>query len=279
MKKPFIRIIPRLDIKNGHLIKGINLEGLRVLGDPINFAELYYTQGADEICYIDNVATLYGTNNLSKFVTRTAKNIFVPLTVGGGISSIKDIENMLNAGADKVSINSAAVDNNKLIYDASRLFGSSTISVNLEYVEFNGKQYVTKANGRDIVNINPVNWAKKVESLGAGEINITSVNYEGLQQGFDIKNINKISKNLNIPVLAHGGCGNPEDVLELVKKTNVSGVVIASFFIITQFQDLKFKSKIGNTNFLENFKKGNTELDLINKIKKTLSREGFNVRN
>ena len=122
---------------------------------------MYYTQGADEICYIDNVATLYGTNNLSKFVTRTAKNIFVPLTVGGGISSIKDIENMLNAGADKVSINSAAVDNNKLIYDASRLFGSSTISVNLEYVEFNGKQYVTKANGRDIVNINPVNWAKK----------------------------------------------------------------------------------------------------------------------
>ena len=280
MKKPFIRIIPRLDIKNGHLIKGINLEGLRVLGDPINFAELYYTQGADEICYIDNVATLYGTNNLSKFVTRTAKNIFVPLTVGGGISSIKDIENMLNAGADKVSINSAAVDNNKLIYDASRLFGSSTISVNLEYVEFNGKQYVTKANGRDIVNINPVNWAKKVESLGAGEINITSVNYEGLQQGFDIKNINKISSNLNIPVLAHGGCGNPEDVLELVKKTNVSGVVIASFFhynAISRFK--KFKSKIGNTNFLENFKKGNTELDLINKIKKTLSREGFNVRN
>ena len=106
-------------------------------------------------------------------------------------------------------------------------------------MEFNGKQYVTKANGRDIVNINPVNWAKKVESLGVGEINITSVNYEGLQQGFDIKNINKISSNLNIPVLAHGGCGNPEDVLELVKKTNVSGVVIASFFIITQFQDLK----------------------------------------
>ncbi len=280
MKKPFIRIIPRLDIKNGHLIKGINLEGLRVLGDPINFAELYYKQGADEICYIDNVATLYGTNNLSKFVTRTAKNIFVPLTVGGGIRSIKDIENMLNAGADKVSINSAAFDNNKLIYDASRLFGSSTISVNLEYVEFNGKQYVTKANGRDIVNINPVNWAKKVESLGAGEINITSVNYEGLQKGFDIKNINKISRNLNIPVLAHGGCGNPEDVLELVKKTNVSGVVIASFFhynAISRFK--KFKSKIGNTNFLENFKKKNIELDLINKIKKILLREGINVRN
>ena len=155
-----------------------------------------------------------------------------------------------------------------------------TSILNLEYVEFNGKQYVTKANGRDIANIDPVNWAKKVESLGAGEINITSVNYEGLQKGFDVKNINKISRNINIPVLAHGGCGSPDDVLELVKKTNVSGVVIASFFhynAISRFK--KFKSKIGNTNFLENFKEGNTKLDLINTIKKTLSKKGFNVIN
>ena len=280
MRKPFFRIIPRLDIKNGHLIKGINLEGLRVLGDPINFANLYYNQGADEICYIDNVATLYGTNNLSKFITRTAKNIFVPLTVGGGIRSISDIESMLNAGADKVSINSAAVDNSKFIYKASRLFGSSTISVNLEYIDFKGKSFITKSNGRDLVPINPVDWAKKAETLGAGEINITSVNYEGLQKGFDIKNINKICKNIKIPVLAHGGCGDPKHVLELAQKTNVSGVVIASLFhynSITRFK--KFKSKLGNTNFLDNLNFQKKNLNLIKKIKTILLNKGFNVRN
>ncbi len=279
MKKPFFRIIPRLDIKNGHLIKGINLEGLRVLGDPINFANLYYKQGADEICYIDNVATLYGTNNLSKFITRTAKNIFVPLTVGGGIRSIVDIEKMLNSGADKISINSAAVDNSNLIYKASRLFGSSTISVNLEYIDFKGKSFITKSNGRDHVAINPVDWAKKVESLGAGEINITSVNYEGLQKGFDIKNINKISKNINIPILAHGGCGDPKDVLELAQNTNVSGAVIASFLhynSISRFK--KFKSKVGNTDFLNNLSGIKKNFDLIKKIKSTLKIKGFNVR-
>lgn len=279
MNKPFFRIIPKLDIKNGHLIKGINLEGLRVLGDPINFANLYYSQGADEICYLDNVATLYGTNNLSKFITRTAKNIFVPLTVGGGIKSIKDIEKMLNSGADKVSINSAAVDNSKLIYNASRLFGSSTISINLEYLEFEGKLFITKSNGRDIVRINPSDWAKKIESLGAGEINITSVNYEGLQKGFDIRNINKISKNISIPVLAHGGCGDSKDVLNLAQNTNVSGVMIASFFhynSISRFK--KFKSKIGNTNFLNSVNEDKKRLNLIKEIKNTLSKKGFNVR-
>jgi cyclase len=279
MRKPFFRIIPRLDIKNGHLIKGINLEGLRVLGDPINFANLYYNQGADEICYVDNVATLYGTNNLSQFITRTAKNIFVPLTVGGGIRSISDIEKMLNAGADKISINSAAVDNSDLIYKASRLFGSSTISVNLEYIDFKGKSFITKSNGRDHVSINPVDWAKKVESLGAGEINVTSVNYEGLQKGFDIKNINKISKNIKIPILAHGGCGDPKDVLELAQNTNVSGAVIASYFhynSISRFK--KFKSKVGNTDFLDNLSGNKKKFNLIKKIKSTLKIKGFNVR-
>ena len=142
------------------MIKGINLEGLRVLGDPSDFVNLYYKQGADEICYLDNVATLYGTNNLSKFITRTAKNIFVPLTVGGGIKTLYDIENMLNAGADKISINSAGIENTKLIYNASRLFGSSTISINIEFVNFKEKTFITKSSGRDIVFINPAEWAK-----------------------------------------------------------------------------------------------------------------------
>tara|TARA_B100000989_G_scaffold298044_1_gene285854 strand:+ start:1702 stop:2544 length:843 start_codon:yes stop_codon:yes gene_type:complete len=279
MKKSFFRVIPRLDIKNGNLIKGINLEGLRVLGDPINFAKLYYEQGADEICYLDNVATLYGTNNLSKFVTRTAKSIFVPLTVGGGIKSLNDIEKMLNSGADKVVFNSSAVSDSKIIYDAARLFGSSTISINIEFINFKKKTFITKSNGRDIVFIDPSKWAKKVESLGAGEINITAVNYEGLQNGFDIDNINKFSKNIKVPVLAHGGCGNLKHVVELAQKTNVSGVIIASYFHYNSMMRFKkFKTKIGNTNFLDNLKLKKKKTNLIKEIKTTLYKKGFNVR-
>lgn len=246
----------------------------------MNFADLYYQEGADEICYVDNVATLYGTNNLLKFVSRTAQNIFVPLTVGGGIKSLSDIENMLNSGADKVSINSAAVNNNKFIYSASRLFGSSTISVNIEFINFKGKTFITTSNGRDIVFIDPVEWAKRVESLGAGEICLTSVNYEGLQIGFDIKNIKKISKNIKIPVLAHGGCGNSDHVLDLAESTNVSGVVIASYFHYNAVASLKkFKTKIGNTNYLDNLNYVKKQKNFIREIKTKLSKKGYNVRN
>ena len=170
MKKKIIRIIPKLDIKNGNLIKGINLEGLRVLGNPIHFAENYYNQGADEIMYLDNVATLYGTNNLTKFVKNTAKKIFIPLTVGGGIRSLKEIEQMLKNGADKISINSAAIDNLNLIKEASKVFGSSTIVSNVECVKINNKYLISKSNGRDLVNKDPYDWSRKLEDSGLGEI-------------------------------------------------------------------------------------------------------------
>ena len=169
MKNNTIRIIPKLDIKNGLLIKGINLEGLRVLGNPYEFAEFYYKSGADEICYIDNVATLYGTNNLQKFVTLTSENIFVPLSVGGGIKTIKDIELMLNSGADKVSINSAAIDDINFINDAAKRFGSSAIVTNIETIKINDKYFISKSSGRDIVKINPVSWAKKFKTTVLGK--------------------------------------------------------------------------------------------------------------
>ena len=137
--KNFIRIIPKLDIKNGMLIKGINLEGLRVLGNPYNFATYYYNNLADEICYIDNVATLYGTNNLSGFISDTARNIFVPISVGGGIKSIEDIERIFKAGADKVCINSAAINNPKFLHQASRIFGSANITIIIEYIKIKNK--------------------------------------------------------------------------------------------------------------------------------------------
>ena len=194
MNKNPIRIIPFLDIKNGLLIKGINLEGLRVLGKASNFSNHYYKSGADEICYIDNVATLYGTNNLSKFISETANNIFIPLSVGGGIKTLEDIKKMLSAGADRVCINSAAIDNINLLKQASRIFGSANITIIIQSIKVNKKYYISKSSGRDLIKINSIDWAQKVQDYGAGEIILTSVNNEGLKKGFDIALINKVSQ-------------------------------------------------------------------------------------
>ncbi len=277
IKKP-IRIIPVLDIKNGVLIKGINLEGLRVLGIPRNFANYYYTSGADEIVYIDNVATLYGTNNLSKFITETAKNIFIPLSVGGGIRTLKDIEEMLTAGADKVCINSSIIDNVKNLKIASRKFGSSNITVIIQSIKIGNKYFISKSNGRDLIKVNPIDWAKKVEQYGAGEIIITSINQEGLRTGFDINLTDKISKKVKIPVIAHGGAGNFKDVLNVINQTNISGVAIASMFHYEAINNFpKPYPKVGNTNFIMNYKKKNTN-NTIKNLKIYLSKRGIKVR-
>lgn len=276
--KKVIRIIPKLDIKNGNLIKGINLEGLRVLGDPISFAKNYYNQGADEIIYLDNVATLYGTNNLTKFVRNTAKKIFIPLTVGGGIKNLNDIEQMLKNGADKISINSAAIDNIQLIRKASKVFGSSTIVSNIECIKIKDKYYISKSNGRDLVNIDPVVWAKKLEDYGIGEIILTSVNSEGLQKGFDIELTKKVSNKVKVPIIAHGGAGNFQHVLDVIKKTNVSGVSISSLFHYDIFMNFSYKrKKIGNFYFLENSKKKKS-LNNLKRLKLFLKKENISVR-
>tara|TARA_B100000795_G_scaffold248514_1_gene215434 strand:- start:2356 stop:3195 length:840 start_codon:yes stop_codon:yes gene_type:complete len=278
MKKKIIRIIPKLDIKNGNLIKGVNLEGLRVLGDPISFAENYYNQGADEIIYMDNVATLYGTNNLTKFIKNTAKKIFIPLTVGGGIKSLNDIEQMLKNGADKISINSAAIDNIKIIKKASRVFGCSTITSNIECIKIKGKYYISKSNGRDLVNIDPVIWAKKLEDSGIGEIVLTSVNFEGLQKGFDIALTKKITNVIKVPVIASGGAGNFKHILDVIKKTNISGVSASSLLHYDTYMIFPFnKNKVGNFNFLENSTKKKS-FNNLKRLKLFLKRNGVNVR-
>lgn len=278
MEKNLIRIIPKLDIKNGLLIKGINLEGLRILGSPYNYAKSYYKQGADEIIYLDNVATLYGTNNLKKFVKETAKNLFIPLTVGGGIKSLEEIEKMLNNGADRVTINSSAIDDINFIKKASKRFGSSTIISSIEYTKIKNKHFITKSNGRDLVNIDPYIWAKKLEDFGSGEIILTSINQEGTQSGFDISMINKISKNVKIPVIAHGGAGNFKDVYDVIQKTNVRGVAIASLFHYNNIIKGNFKNiKVGNTLYLENAKIENKKISIIKKLKLFLKKRGVNV--
>ena len=279
MNKNFIRIIPRLDIKNGNLIKGINLEGLRILGDPYNFSSLYSDLGADEISYLDNVATLYGTNNLTKFISKTAKNMFIPLSVGGGIKSLKDIEEMLKSGADKVLINSAAIENIKLIKDASRIFGSSTICSTIETLKYKNKYFVLKSHGRDITNKKIVDWALRLQDFGAGEISITSVDKDGLGEGYDVDIIRKISKKLTIPTIAHGGCGNIDQIIKLVSNTNISGVMIASYlhyYYAPKFKKIKFK--FGNTAYYDALKKKIKFNNLILKIKKKLKLKNFNVR-
>ena len=278
MNKKFIRIIPKMDIKNGLLIKGINLDGLRILGDPYNFAEQYYKSGADEIFYIDNVASLYGTNNLSKFVTKTSKNLFVPLSVGGGIHRLSQIEDFLKKGADKVSINSAAINNINFVKKASRVFGSSTITCIIEAIKIDDKYFITKENGRDIIKIDPKVWAKKLEDHGAGEIFLTSIKNEGTYEGFDIELTKKISSCVKIPVVAHGGAGSFKHIYDVIRKTNISGVSIAGFFHYDICQNFKFdKIKIGNTFFLENQKKKKSK-KLLQNLKNFLHKKGIKVR-
>ena len=280
MNKSPIRIIPFLDIKNGLLIKGINLEGLRVLGKASNFSNHYYKNGADEICYIDNVATLYGTNNLSKFISETANNIFIPLSVGGGIKTLEDVKKMLSAGADKVCINSAAIDNINLLKQASRIFGSANITIIIQSIKINKKYYISKSSGRDLIKINPIDWAQNVQDYGAGEIILTSVNSEGLKKGFDIDLTSKICEKVNIPVIAHGGAGSFEDIFKVIKYTDISGVGLAS---ILHYEALnyfpKLETKVGNTIFLKNFNKVKKKRNLILEIKNYLKSKKIKIRN
>lgn len=274
-----IRIIPFLDIKNGLLIKGINLEGLRVLGKAKNFSNYYYKSGADEICYIDNVATLYGTNNLSKFISDTAKDVFIPLSVGGGIRTIEDIKKMFAAGADKICINSSIIERPNLLKEAAKIFGSANIVVMIQAVKNNGRYFVSKANGRDIVNIDPVKWAKLVEKLGAGEIILTSVNNEGLKKGFDINITRKVSNSVNIPVIAHGGAGSYEDIYNVISKTNVSGVGLASILHYSALKKFPTLSpKVGNTTFLKSVPKSKNSINVIREIKNFLKQKKIRVR-
>ncbi|MBR9916559.1 imidazole glycerol phosphate synthase subunit HisF [bacterium] len=227
-----IRVIPRLDIKGPNLVKGIHLEGLRVLGKPEHFAKYYYLQGADELIFMDVVASLYERNSLHQIISNTAKEIFIPLTVGGGLRTIDDIRNVLRAGADKVSINTAAIKNPEIITEAALKFGSSTIVVAIEAIkEYNSDKYLAYTdNGREHTGIDIFEWAQKVEEMGAGELVITSVDREGTGEGMDITMINKISNLVDIPVIAHGGVGKKEDVKELFSNTEAKAVSLSSLF-------------------------------------------------
>lgn len=247
-----IRIIARLDIKGPNLVKGIHLEGLRVLGKPEEFAELYYKQGADELIYQDVVTSLYGRNSLHDIISRTAKNIFIPLTVGGGLRTIDDIRAVLRAGADKVSLNTAAINNPEFIKEASLKFGSSTIVVAIEAIkQTNGEYLCYTDNGREHTGMEALEWAKKVDELGAGEIVLTSVDREGTGDGFDLELTRMISESVSIPVIAHGGGGSALDVYKVIDEGHADAVAIASI--------LHYGSNGQNINSMQKRSEGNIE--------------------
>jgi cyclase len=249
------RIIPRLDIKGHNLVKGVKLEGLRVLGDPEIFAEHYYICGADEIFFQDVVASLYEQNGLHDIIKKIAKKIFIPLTVGGGIRSIDDIKAVLRAGADKVAINTAGVKNPEFIKQAVRKFGSSTIVVAIEAIKKNSENYnVLIDSGRELTNFNVIDWAIRVCKLGAGEIFLTSVDHEGTGMGFDNSLIANVKKAVDIPVIAHGGGIDYKGVVKTCKETLVDAISCASMFHYPSLNELKEKfnpkNNIGNRDFL-----------------------------
>lgn len=250
----YIRLIPRLDIKGPNLVKGIHLEGLRVLGNPEIFAKYYYENGADELFYMDVVASLYDRNSLTKMVSEIAQDVFIPITVGGGLRSLDDIKKALDSGADKVSLNTIAIRQPDLIEKAAHKFGSSTIVVTVEAIRQSPGLYLAFVdNGRESTGVEVVEWVKRVQNLGAGEIVITSVDREGTGEGFDIDLIKLVTENSKIPIVAHGGAGSLSDIKKIVTDTKVNGICVGSIFhydVINRVDTLTRSSNEGNTRFL-----------------------------
>lgn len=277
-----VRIIPRLDIKGPNLVKGIHLEGLRVLGKPSDFARYYYEQGADELMFMDVVASLYERNSLHDIISETAKSIFIPITVGGGLRSISDIKEVLRVGADKVCLNTAAIKNPQLIKDASRMFGSSTIVVAIEAIkESNGKYLAYTDNGREFTGIDVFEWAEKVAELGAGEIVITSVDKEGTGQGFDLDLITKVTSIVGIPVIAHGGAGKQSHVVDVLKDGNISSAMISSLFHYHFIKENESQASAleGNVEFLNQKRSFHTfESCSIEEVKRELKSNQIDCR-
>lgn len=223
-----LRLIARLDIKGPNLIKGIHLEGLRVIGSPEEYALRYYQQGADELIYMDCVASLYGRNHLADIISSAAKDIFIPMTVGGGIRSVDDATQILRAGADKVAVNTAAVANPVLITNIARRFGSQCMVLSIEAKQIGPCRWeVYTDNGRERTGLDVIDWVRQGVALGAGEVLLTSVDREGTRKGFDCDLVRAITTEISVPVIASGGMGAPEDLLAVVSEGHADAVAMA----------------------------------------------------
>ncbi len=225
------RIIPCLDVRNGRVVKGVNFEGIKDVGDPVECAIEYNRQGADELVFYDITASHEGRKAIIDVVKKTAENVFVPLCVGGGISTVDDFREYLRAGADKISINSQAVKNPQLIKEAADIFGSQCVVVGMDVKRNENGDFTVFINGGRLdMKMDAVEWAKKVEKLGAGEICLNSMDADGTKAGFDIEMLNAICSVVNIPVIASGGCGKLEDFSDVFKQTKASAALAASLF-------------------------------------------------
>ena len=224
------RIIPCLDVKNGRVVKGINFVDLKDAGDPVEQAKIYSDGGADEICFLDITASSENRDTIYEVVERTSKKCFVPLTVGGGIRSVDDINKLLNCGADKVSINTTAVQNPEVIIQSAKKFGSQCIVIAIDAKKYQNKREVFTHGGRNNTGIDVIEFSKKMEDHGAGELLVTSMDRDGTQAGYDIDLMSKISLKVNIPVIASGGVGNLDHLVEGIKLGNASAVLAASIF-------------------------------------------------
>jgi imidazole glycerol-phosphate synthase subunit HisF len=279
------RIIPRIDIKDLNLVKGIRLEGLRVLGNPNNFAKHYYNNFADEIYFQDVVASLLGRNSLYDFIDDITKEIFIPITVGGGIRTIEDISKMLSVGADKISINTQALKTPDFINKSANLYGSSTIVVSVEAIENqNGKFFCFVDNGREETGIELIDWIENIQERGAGEIFLCSVDNEGSLKGYNLKLIQYLKDiDIKIPLIIHGGFSDPRDILKVqLVNSQINAFSISSYLHyktstiinknVANFAD-------GNTHFLNSNSgsKFDTSIDLL-EIKKFLSTKNILVR-
>jgi len=224
------RIIPCLDVKNGRVVKGINFVDLKDAGDPVEQAKIYSGGGADEICFLDITASNENRDTIYDVVERTSKKCFVPLTVGGGVRNVEDINKLLNCGADKVSINTAAVENSKIIEESSKKFGSQCIVVAIDAKKKNDKWEIYTHGGRNNSGIDALEFAKKMENSGAGELLVTSMDRDGTLAGYDNELIFNINTKVNIPIIASGGVGNLDHLVDGIKLGKASAVLAASIF-------------------------------------------------
>ena len=224
------RIIPCLDVNNGRVVKGINFIDLKDAGDPVEQAKIYSEGGADEICFLDITASNENRETIYDVVEKTSKKCFVPLTVGGGVRSVEDISKLLNCGADKVSINTAAVNDKQVVVDSSKKFGSQCIVVAIDAKKNGDMWEIYTHGGRNKTDIDVIKFAKEMEKSGAGELLVTSMDRDGTQVGYDIDLMSKISSAVNIPVIASGGVGTLDHLVDGIKLGNASAVLAASIF-------------------------------------------------
>lgn len=243
------RIIPCLDVRDGKVVKGVNFVGIREVGDPVECAMEYDRQGADEICFLDITATHEGRSTMIDVVRKTAEHVFVPLTVGGGIRNVEDFREILRAGADKVSVNSAAVKNPALISQAAEIFGSQCVVVAIDAKrDGQGNFHVVVHGGRKDTGLDAVEWAKKCQELGAGEILLTSMDTDGCKEGFDLELTRAVCDAVTIPVIASGGCGRLEHFSQMFEETGADAALAASLFHFRELTVEEVKNHLAENN-------------------------------